>query len=625
LATAWFIVRVVPKPSRASYPCQRAAFPIASAFVLWLIVTIGSVRFLRKSREAFTSAKYRRAVGYGFVAVFLFGFTMVTGLKRFATASNPDNMEIPVVKTFHEDILNTLPATVGIVQSEKATATDLNYQDIEDLVREAIQLAGGMEEIISDGQTVMLKPNLVNDKDRPIEVNGVTTDYRVIQAVANIVRELNPTGKIILAEGSGDKIPTLTNMERLKYTSVSNIDEFIGFEEASGGYREYDSELLSSLDLPDSLSLYPDNLKPNNARTIYFNKAYFTADVLISIPVLKNHQNAGITGGVKNVALGATPANIYGNKDFTRPFLRSQEIDHDNGNLELWIHDYYAGRPVDFVVVDGLQGVSSGPGGANLSKNQHNMRLILAGNDAIATDAISGLIMGHDPQIAPYLVYLHNHRFGIVDPALIEVKGIQVHEVREDFGFDNNYVTQTKFDKFVSSDYNISCSINSDELSCNVSDPSDLARIQIWVDGQRLNQFVVGEFNNIQLSLQGVEVSNGMVEVLFEDRYLNVLKKQFQADNITTIESIESFTGLRVFPNPATDYINMSMTIDQPQSIRVKIYDLKGNNVFTRELNASGGAFEYQLPVDNLATGQYMLSVTKVNGTAERAFHKHLL
>ncbi len=36
LALAWFLIRVVPKPSRASYPCQRAAFPVASGFVIWL-------------------------------------------------------------------------------------------------------------------------------------------------------------------------------------------------------------------------------------------------------------------------------------------------------------------------------------------------------------------------------------------------------------------------------------------------------------------------------------------------------------------------------------------------------------------------------------------------------------
>jgi len=35
-ALLWFLVRVIPKPSRASYPCQRAAFPVASGFVIWL-------------------------------------------------------------------------------------------------------------------------------------------------------------------------------------------------------------------------------------------------------------------------------------------------------------------------------------------------------------------------------------------------------------------------------------------------------------------------------------------------------------------------------------------------------------------------------------------------------------
>jgi hypothetical protein len=35
-ALLWFLVRVIPKPSRASYPCQRAAFPVATGFVLWL-------------------------------------------------------------------------------------------------------------------------------------------------------------------------------------------------------------------------------------------------------------------------------------------------------------------------------------------------------------------------------------------------------------------------------------------------------------------------------------------------------------------------------------------------------------------------------------------------------------
>ncbi len=36
LSLLWFLVRVIPKPSRAAYPCQRAAFPLASSFVVWV-------------------------------------------------------------------------------------------------------------------------------------------------------------------------------------------------------------------------------------------------------------------------------------------------------------------------------------------------------------------------------------------------------------------------------------------------------------------------------------------------------------------------------------------------------------------------------------------------------------
>ena len=42
LSLLWFLVRVIPKPSRAAYPCQRAAFPLASSFVVWVAALLGS-------------------------------------------------------------------------------------------------------------------------------------------------------------------------------------------------------------------------------------------------------------------------------------------------------------------------------------------------------------------------------------------------------------------------------------------------------------------------------------------------------------------------------------------------------------------------------------------------------
>ncbi|UCD48816.1 MAG: DUF362 domain-containing protein [Phycisphaerales bacterium] len=50
-ALIWFLIRVVPKPSRASYPCQRTAMPLASGFVVWLAGLIGSVTVFKKARR----------------------------------------------------------------------------------------------------------------------------------------------------------------------------------------------------------------------------------------------------------------------------------------------------------------------------------------------------------------------------------------------------------------------------------------------------------------------------------------------------------------------------------------------------------------------------------------------
>jgi hypothetical protein len=58
LALIWFLIRVIPKPSRATYPCQRAAFPLASGFVVWLLGLVGSVAAYRKAKRSLVQARY---------------------------------------------------------------------------------------------------------------------------------------------------------------------------------------------------------------------------------------------------------------------------------------------------------------------------------------------------------------------------------------------------------------------------------------------------------------------------------------------------------------------------------------------------------------------------------------
>jgi uncharacterized protein (DUF362 family) len=57
-ALLWFLLRVIPKPSRASYPCQRAAFPLASAFVLWMCATISGMFSIVSMRRMVRRYRY---------------------------------------------------------------------------------------------------------------------------------------------------------------------------------------------------------------------------------------------------------------------------------------------------------------------------------------------------------------------------------------------------------------------------------------------------------------------------------------------------------------------------------------------------------------------------------------
>jgi len=75
VALLWFVARCVPKPSRAGYPCQRAAFPLASAFVLWLTAVVtGRLALWRAVRSLDLS---RTAVA----GLALFGLFAAAGLR----------------------------------------------------------------------------------------------------------------------------------------------------------------------------------------------------------------------------------------------------------------------------------------------------------------------------------------------------------------------------------------------------------------------------------------------------------------------------------------------------------------------------------------------------------------
>lgn len=79
-STIWFLVRVIPKPQRAAYPCMRTAAPLMSGFVIYLFSLGGALLFFRKAIANLKKAKYWAAMGaiaISFVLVVIFNINDV--------------------------------------------------------------------------------------------------------------------------------------------------------------------------------------------------------------------------------------------------------------------------------------------------------------------------------------------------------------------------------------------------------------------------------------------------------------------------------------------------------------------------------------------------------------------
>jgi len=511
IALIWFLVRVIPKPSRAAYPCQRAAAPLAVSFLMWLTGLFGGAVLLRKlARAPWANKKWRPlAMALGLIVLAASVIWSLQFLPGKAVA-----------------LTQLAPSKVAVVQSSQANCKDIQYAEIKTMVENAINLAGGFSGVIRNGDTVVLKPNLVANVDytssrRPLtpEVNGVTTDYRVTRAVAELVRAVNPNGKIYVMEGCADG-STQTYMNALNYTAsyIPNVDGFFAIETDSGGWQETTSPNLVKVSLPDGL-LHTE---------YYYNRRYYEANVIISLPTMKTHWSACVTGANKNIGIGATPGNIYGTSA-TNP-NRNPMVIHDNtaGDLHKWIRDYVKAKPINFVIMDGLQGIQYGPipgykdSISDIAQDQMNMRLILAGKDAVAVDTVESLIIGWDPQSVKHLTYLNNDSMGNLDTACIDVLGKKVDEVRKDFAGPIPVAGGSKItDKTAPTLTLNSVTVSGSTLNISLAAASETVKVEVYIDGELRDPVIRSNPGSISVNISGLASGNHTLSVNAYDRFLN--------------------------------------------------------------------------------------------------------
>jgi hypothetical protein len=392
--------------------------------------------------------------------------------------------------------------------------------------------------------------------------------------------------------------------------------------------------LLEGVTLPAEVALYQ-----GAGNRYWLNKIYYEADVLISLPVLKNHLVSGITGAVKNIGIGATPPTIYGfGPGSSVPYERWGTIDHELSwslrlNLHYWIHDYYMCRPVDFVIMDGLQGIENGPlcheflnGSQHISEDQMNARLICAGRDPIALDTIASLLCGHDPALVPHLITLHNDEQGCSDPRLIYTNGARVGDESQGYEINDSGSYSRHYDFEAPSFAIDSCFVVGNDLHLQLTVDADVTRVDATVDGEFVGQIRLGEFEDFVFDLSLLPGDDVLeVTVYAYDQYLNHSSQTVYVQPVTGIPDAGRRVAplMRVGPTPVMATTTIDYELVRSGRIRLAIYDVNGREV-TRLVDAERSAGPHRVSWDarGVAAGVYFARLETAGGVISEKLAK---
>jgi uncharacterized protein (DUF362 family) len=390
--------------------------------------------------------------------------------------------------------------------------------DVEAAVRQAVAQAGGLAGVVEPGDVVVVKVNLVIDAPAS---SGIVTDPAVARAVVRLAREAGAS-QVIVVEGTAqyrdgdlnrDRFCTQAAFRTAGYDADGDmVDDATGAPlvdlNDSGGTDATDPAKVTKIVVPAGL-IRKEYWLPN---------VISNADVLISVPVFKNHSAAGVTLGMKNL-IGLLPADLYhgpGN------IYGKHSLSHGPIELDQHIVDLSLARRPDFVVVDGQRGMVDGPIGSQLI--QPPMALILAGRDVVAVDTVGALAMGYDPRAIPYLQLAAQNGLGTTDTGHIRVVGIPLAQARRDFPAPYAGSPAHRADAQSPS---VAIAAPGEgpwqgaiTVVVDARDNDALARVELYLDGHRVGEALAAPYQ-FALDTEQYQPGAHTVRVVAYDRSLN--------------------------------------------------------------------------------------------------------
>jgi uncharacterized protein (DUF362 family) len=347
-----------------------------------------------------------------------------------------------------------LVASTHAKLSRTASLDDpLDYELVREMVWKAIEYgkpkSGSLEAKIKPGSWVVIKPNYVFLRPQSGYAPGDVTDLRVTRAVLEYVASKSRAGRVTIAEGGSyrsvtdpapDNVVTQNGQRVSGATFDWGPDEFPGtggsiagmLQEFAGRFpaKKFDFVDLSYDAVRDPSGRFARIEVPKTAggvgafgeRPDYFVTNTITkCDFLISVPVMKVHEQCGITACFKNY-VGTAPREAYAPKGV----FHNQTLHNEHsleGRIDSFITDLAAFHPPDFNVVDGIRGLQYTEHNNRRADQTVRTNVILAGEDTVATDALVARLLGFNPWDIEFLHMAAQRGLGVFDLSRAEVAG----------------------------------------------------------------------------------------------------------------------------------------------------------------------------------------------------------
>lgn len=321
-ATLWFLIRVIPKPSRANYPCMQAAAPLMSTFVIYLLGISTSVFSFRKFKTSVKSAKY--VIATVFLALSFLSFSLLILNDSEISIANtlfgvdetfPINSNDPIGVA-----QGMFPGRVVWVHDPQATnenydpnnaGNDWWYSDnnanemvIKNMLNTGIKEYAGKDDIAQAWDTIFKAFNAAHGRGS----NGYVEGER-------ITIKLNLTNQCCTAADRMDATPQLVNA--LLYELIENAGVPAGAIIVGDPYREFRFEYKQLVKSKFPGVKFVDGkggdgifkTTPSSTEALIFSDKqfkstlpsnYLTSTYFINMPCLKTHDVGGITLIAKN-------------------------------------------------------------------------------------------------------------------------------------------------------------------------------------------------------------------------------------------------------------------------------------------------------------------------------------